>query len=210
MCGPCQIIWVSPGSPSHAAMKHFSYLPHSHKTRFKAAGLPSWLHAVCLHSSPQPTERGREGFRKDRMTCQKRKPVLKPSSPNAHGSGRLTKASWRHHWLGWLVRCQICFFPSKLSFLLRTLFCIAASFPFQGFCIYPFPNLLFPLTFQNIIRIHVLWQLLFYILTTESSCKPSPKLITFDIITILGNVFASCGNVIFFIKKKKKSCHSAL
>lgn len=95
------------GIPVTSSSEAFSHLPPFPTRVFEAAELCLWLYTVCLHGSPQPTEWERDGSRKGRTAGQKRKSLPKQSSPNAHRSGRLTKASWRCHCFGWLVRCQI-------------------------------------------------------------------------------------------------------
>lgn len=206
MCGLCQCLWVSPGSPAQTAMKHFltsSLTPTRHCSKQLGCLHGCTLSACTALPSPQKgeekdSEKAGSHARKESPYWNHPAQMLTDQAGSQKHPGDTTGLVDRFN-----VKSPL--YPSEMSFLLRTLFCIAVSFPFQGFCICPFPNLLFPLTFQNIIRIRVPWQLLFSILTTESSCKPSPKLITFDIITVLGNVSASCGNFIFFIKKKSSA-----
>lgn len=105
------------GIPVTSSSEAFSHLPpFSHKTVFKASELCAWLYTVCLHGSPQLTERERQRSRKGRTACQKRKSLPKQSSPNSNRSGRLRRASWRGHCFGWPVHCQIPSFPTQAVF----------------------------------------------------------------------------------------------
>lgn len=116
MCRLHQCLCVSLGFLSQAAVKHFLTSPLFPTRQFSK-------HLNCVHDSTlsasmalPSSQNGRQGARKGRTACQKRKSLPKQSSPNSNRSGRLRRASWRGHCFGWLVHCQIPSLPIQAVF----------------------------------------------------------------------------------------------